>query len=515
MSRKNNILIWVAITFIVLGLAHTAWRYWVHQVPLLPGSQETFWDVEARVEMEAEGKPVTVRLALPQTQPGFILRAEYTASSGFGLNFSEGDKRTAVWTQRSATGTHWLYYRAQFQMTDLHNLAEQIKPPHLLASSWSSSLKAAADQLLQRSWQESASAFSLAQALIKRLNDPNNQNASLLLSEMSAAEALVKLLNDAKVPASLIYGIKLEDGRRRQELQQLVQVFQDSNWEVFAVNAGLTQAITGKDYLLWQLEGGPILEVEGGHESKVTFSMLASHEPASSSVNALEVQDALLSLSIHSLPISEQTLFKTLLLLPLGALVVVALRILVGLQTSGTFMPLLIALAFLEMSLVAGVSTFLILVSLGLVLRQLLANLNLLLVARVAAVIVGVVGMIAFLAVISFHSGLTTGMKVTLFPMIILAWTIERMSILWEEEGPFEVLKQGGGSLITAIIAYLIMDIYLVRYLMFNFLGFQLVVLALILLLGSYTGYRVFELWRFSPFKQELTANLKDKRDDA
>lgn len=503
MKQGRSTLLWTALLLVLLGGMHTAWRHFVHQVPLLPGSQQTYWDLEARVEMEAEGAPVKVRLAIPQSQPGFLMRSEHTASPGFGVSFVEGDQRFAEWSIRSATGTQWLYYRAQFQFDPKRHIPAVDHAPELIPSTWSLPLKAAAAQILRRSWQESADPFSLAKALAERISNENNQNGRLLLSEMTASEAMVNLLNDAKIPARVLYGVKLEDGRRRQALQQLVQVFSGQNWQLFDVNSAISLDITGNNYLLWQQQAGPILEVEGAHESKVTFSMLTTHEPASSSVNALAVKDALLSLSIHSLPISEQALFKTLLLLPLGALVVVLLRVFVGLKTSGTFMPLLIALAFLEMSLSAGLITFLILVSAGLVLRQLLAHLNLLLVARVAAVIVCVIGMIALFAVISFHTGITTGMKVTLFPMIILAWTIERMSILWEEEGPLEVVKQGGGSLITATVAFLLMDIYEVRYWMFNFLGLQLVVLALILIVGSYTGYRLLELWRFSPLANQ------------
>ena len=503
MKKGRSTLLWTALILVLLGGMHTAWRHFVHQVPLLPGSQQTYWDLEARVEMEAEGAPVKVRLAIPQSQPGFLMRSEHTASPGFGVSFIEGDQRFAEWSIRSATGTQWLYYRAQFQFDPKRHIPAVDHAPELMLSTWSQPLQAAAAQILRRSWQESADPFSLAKALAERISNEKNQNGRLLLSEMTASEAMVNLLNDAKIPARILYGVKLEDGRRRQALQQLVQVFNGQNWQLFDVNSAGSLDITGNNYLLWQQQAGPILEVEGAHESKVTFSMLTTHEPASSSVNALAIKDALLSLSIHSLPISEQALFKTLLLLPLGALVVVLLRVFVGLKTSGTFMPLLIALAFLEMSLSAGLITFLILVSAGLVLRQLLAHLNLLLVARVAAVIVCVIGMIALFAVISFHTGITTGMKVTLFPMIILAWTIERMSILWEEEGPLEVVKQGGGSLITATVAFLLMDVYEVRYWMFNFLGLQLVVLALILIVGSYTGYRLLELWRFSPLANQ------------
>jgi len=90
-------------------------------------------------------------------------------------------------------------------------------------------------------------------------------------------------------------------------------------------------------------------------------------------------------------------------------------------------------------------------------------------------------------------------LKITFFPLIILSWTIERMSILWEEEGWREVAIQGFGSLGTAVAAYLAMTNPLVRHLSFNFIGLQFVVLALIMLLGSYSGYRLLELWRFKP----------------
>jgi hypothetical protein len=85
--------------------------------------------------------------------------------------------------------------------------------------------------------------------------------------------------------------------------------------------------------------------------------------------------------------------------------------------------------------------------------------------------------------------------------MIILAWTIERMSILWEEQGPREVLVQGGGSLLVAVLAFLAMDQPLTRHLAFNFPELHLCTLAIIMMLGRYTGYRLLELRRFASFK--------------
>lgn len=61
-------------------------------------------------------------------------------------------------------------------------------------------------------------------------------------------------------------------------------------------------------------------------------------------------------------------------------------------------------------------------------------------------------------------------------------------------------MVQGGGSLLTAVLAYWAMSDPWVRHLTFNFIGIQFIVLALVLLIGSYTGYRLLELKRFKAF---------------
>jgi hypothetical protein len=195
-------------------------------------------------------------------------------------------------------------------------------------------------------------------------------------------------------------------------------------------------------------------------------------------------------------------MFKLIMLLPVGALVVVFMRVMVGITTSGTFMPVLIAMAFLQTELIPGVLSFLLVVSVGLMIRSYLSILNLLLVARIATLVIVVIGIISVFSVISYRLGLLQGLTITFFPMIILAWTIERMSILWEEEGGREVLIQGGGSLLVAVAAHQLMDQQLTRHLAFNFPELHLVVLALIMVLGRYKGYRLSELLRFAAVKE-------------
>jgi len=51
------------------------------------------------------------------------------------------------------------------------------------------------------------------------------------------------------------------------------------------------------------------------------------------------------------------------------------------------------------------------------------------------------------------------------------------------------------------------MDNDLIRHLTFNFLGLQLILMATVLLLGNYTGYRLSELKRFKPLVDELNTD--------
>ena len=96
-------------------------------------------------------------------------------------------------------------------------------------------------------------------------------------------------------------------------------------------------------------------------------------------------------------------------------------------------------------------------------------------------------------------------MSVALFPMVILTMTIERMSIVWDELGAFETIKQGVGSIIAAAIAYLIMSIKYLEHMVFVFPELLLILLSATILLGRYSGFRLLELRRFKALTEIRT----------
>ncbi|MEF1253534.1 inactive transglutaminase family protein [Vibrio sp. M260112] len=501
MTSKIPFYISVAL-LIIAGIALSIFRHQNYGVPWTPGEARQVWDIEARIEFSGQSKPVKASLAAPHTQTGFTLIDESSSSPGYGLSYVETESgRRAEWSVRQATGPQTIYYKAQF-LVDPQAKVESTPPTNEMTQpTFDGPAEAAVLALIERANQRSADDITFTRELIKSINDSESQNASLLLNRMSKVDAVAKILAYAKVPSKVVGVIELEDGRRRQTIQHMNQVWNGKQWVLF--NPNNANPAISDNILVWDESNVSLLDLVGGQNSQVHFSMIAQDITPSQATKDKVLADGLLNFSIHSLPLEEQAMFKTIMLIPIGALIVVFLRVIIGLKTSGTFMPVLIAVAFVQTQLVTGIVGFLLIVGTGLIIRSYLSKLNLLLVARISAVIITVIMIISVFTVVAFKIGLTEGLSITFFPMIILSWTIERMSILWEEEGAKEVVLQGGGSLLTAVLVYLAMTNPFIQHLTFNFIGLQLIVLAAILLLGTYTGYRLTELRRFKPLAEE------------
>ena len=499
MMRSNGGFYLVIAALIIAGLS-LAWFRHVHlNIPLWPGERAPVWLIEARIDFVAEGRPVLVSLDLPDEPPGFTLVSEQAASPGYGFSIVEEEgSRRGEWSRRHASGEQTLYYKIQAiekQGDDESKRPSHTPEPRLVY--WDEPQSTAAGQILTQAYERSSTPASFAREVIRQVGarEPD-QNAALLLDEYSLPVLVMRLLNHAGVPARISMGLELEDARRYQPLKPVLEIYGEDRW--ITIDPATGARGLPENMLLWHRGGQSMLDVMGGSGSEVRFSMIRQVMPAMDLARMQFEEGGFSRLSLYHLPIEEQSMFKLLLLLPVGALIVSFMRIVVGVRTSGTFMPVLIALAFLQTTLVPGLAAFLGIVSMGLVLRGYLSRLNLLLVARISTLIVLVIFLTSMMSVLGYELGLNVGLTITFFPMIIIAWTIERMSILWEEDGWREVLVQGLGSLLVALLAYACMRIGVVGHLTFNFPEIHLVILALILLTGHYTGYKLTELKRFS-----------------
>jgi hypothetical protein len=295
----------------------------------------------------------------------------------------------------------------------------------------------------------------------------------------------------------VVNGIQLQQLQRDVPLVHWVQVYENGIWHSFDPVTGAKNV--PDDYLLWWKGPSPLVQIKEGTglQTRISVSMSKEEALTGAALNPPVTDSFLIKFSLLNLPIDAQAVYRVLLVIPIGVFLLVILRNVIGFKTFGTFMPVLIALAFRETKLIWGLVLFSIIVGLGLSIRFYLEQLKLLLVPRLAAVLIVVLLLMTGLSILTHNLGLERGLSVALFPMVIITMTIEKMSIVWEERGPAESLRQGLGSLVAAVLTYVTMNITYVEHLVFVFPELLLVLLAGIILLGRYSGYRLLELRRF------------------
>ncbi len=504
MTSRTRHLYGLIAALLLIGVGLFVYRHLALDVPLTEGETVDSWVVEANLRFTAErDRPIQARVMIPYMPPSLVILDEYFVSQNYGVTTNlDGENRQAIWSMRRSSGPQSLYYRGIFRSVERQQ-GLLGKPPQIKNQALPENQKAAMDTIITQARQSSADIQSFAQSAIQAVNKEDG-NAKLLLGETEVrdtydarvVEAVIHVLNQAKIEALPVQGIALKQASHA-EIQWLLAVYNGQTW--LYLNPQTGEVGLPKHFLVWHYGAEPLFDVTGGKKAQLTFTVSPTPMNALSAAKTrgLQANSNLMRFSLLSLPVSVQETYKILLMIPIGAFVILLLRNFVGLMTFGTFMPVLIALAFRETEVVWGVVLFSLIVAFGLMVRFYLDELRLLLVPRLAVILTVVIMLMLFITVMSQHLNLGSGLSVALFPMIILTMTIERMCITWDERGAFEALMCGVGSMVSAVISFYMMNFKALQYLMFAFPELLFVLLALILMFGQYRGYRLSELSRF------------------
>ena len=492
----------LAAGLIAVGMSVFAYKWLVLGFPVQRNQETPIWTVESAISFDSGPGSIKVNLHIPTLTPGFRTLNENPVSRGYGfsLNYGTGG-REAQWAIRRADGPQTIYYRISVY-ADAHSKQSDTTPPFPPPPSINEPFKTAVEVIVAEVKEHSADTASFTSELLRRMNDPSpDPNVELLRSEAKTSadfvQTLTTILAYARFPARMVHGLKLEGRQSDAQMLTWLEVHDGNDWRYFNPSTGAENLPS--NFLVWWRGNEPLISVEGGSNVKVGFAVQDNHLDTISIANSQAEQRGtnLSDLSLYSLPIQTQAVYSVLLMIPVGALVMVFLRNFIGIDAFGTFMPVLIALAFRETKLFWGVVLFTLLVALGLSIRFLLERLRLLLVPRLSSVLIVVVLLMLIISLVSHRLGLETGLSVALFPMVIVSMTIERMSVVWEERGAADAIRAGVGSLLVAVVAYIFMGLSWLEHLIFTFPELLLVALALALVAGRYTGYRLLELRRF------------------
>ncbi len=498
----------LAALLTVVGLSVFFYKWQGLGFPLTADQETPVWTIESAVHFDSGPGSIKVQLLVPTLTPGFRMLHENSVSRGYGfsLNYGSGG-REAQWAIRRADGEQTIYYRISVYEDDSVDESDTT-PPFPPTPVINEPMKTAVDVLVDDVRDHSADTASFTTELLRRMNDPSpDPNVELLLAGVSTNTEFVSvvttLLASARIPARMVHGLPLSGRQRSAQFVSWLEIHDGDRWLYF--NPATGEENLPDRFFVWWRGNDPLVNVEGGSNVQVDFAVQENHldTVAIAETQSSQSGASAFDFSLYSLPIQIQAVYGVLLMIPIGALIMVIMRNFVGIDAFGTFMPVLIALSFRETKLFWGLILFTLLVTLGLTIRFLLDRLRLLLVPRLSAVLIVVVILMLFISLTSHRLGMETGLSVALFPMVIIAMTIERMSVVWEERGAADAIRGGLGSLVVAIVAYVFMGMKWLEHLIFTFPELLLVILAFVVLAGRYTGYRLTEVRRFKELARD------------
>jgi len=315
------------------------------------------------------------------------------------------------------------------------------------------------------------------------------------------------------IPARLIGGVILNDGQKRTS-HQWIELYLQGHWIPFDPTNGHFAYIP-ENYL--QLYVGD--KVLFGHTRDINFDYQFSIQSEHLAAPLLQTDQK------HALfPNAAEMLarlgieYKTagiFLLFPLVALLISFARNVIGLKTFGVFMPMLISAACVYTGFWIGIFGFVSVLIIAYLGQVYFEKHKMLKIPRLAAVItLNTILFIVVLKLLGEKSSLQLGM-VTLFPVVIIAFIAERLSHLSQDGKWQELFNISLGTLAVIGVCYLTFSSILLQGFFAVYPESLLLVLALQVVIGKWTGMRISEYIRFRGINRHSeTLNINQRNRD-
>lgn len=473
-----------------------------------PHSGTDVWTVDAHISFVPTGEPIEISLSTPRLNSAYKILSEDVVAKGYTTE-KKADTHRMIIKSGPKKNKQSVYYRIMlYDNEDITGKIRDANQPKVKKIQFENEQQKG---MLDNIWSladDGDDNDTSAGKIIKLLN------AEILAPEVDAflpvkksqrviAEKIIDLLAYKGIAARIVRGVKITEKRREIPADIMLEVYENGKWMMYNLETGITGL--PKNFVVFQRGDVSLFDVAGGRNSEIRFSVIKSAVSSFKMAGrrAKYENSRLFDFTIYNLPTLEQNTLKWLMIFPLGILLVVLLRNVVGIPTMGTFTPMLVAMSLIRTGFVSGLLCFTLIIILGLAIRTLLTRLNLLLVPRISAVVIFVILIMQILTIVGYQYNFSIAASAVFFPIIITAWIIERASITWEEEGARNATKQIINTSLVAILTYFVISNSYIRHIMFAFNEWNIVILILVMQLGTYTGYRIVELKRFAPLIKE------------
>lgn len=319
--------------------------------------------------------------------------------------------------------------------------------------------------------------------------------SALRLGEASCngkSRLFVALSRAAGIPARLVGGLILETGSKRTS-HQWVEAYIGGHWVPFCPTNGHFARLPER-YLTLYYGDETLLKHTADVNFRYQFEMSAIMVPPPKALASFRVFNVWGLFERLGLPF---LLLRTLLMLPIGALVVVLCRNVVGMPTFGTFLPALIAAAAAETGPVWGVAGVVLVVGIVALARWMVHRLELLHSPTLAILLAVVTLSLLAISLLAERVGLLRLAHITLFPIAVMAITAERFYLSLTERGATDAVKELSGTLLVMLACYAVMGSLALQVIVIGFPEVLLLVVVANIFLGRWVGMRLSEYRRF------------------
>jgi len=521
-SNRNRTHIFVALFSFLIFLIPATYKIVFLKYPVLYKPVENLWTVELKIQFQGTGKKAAIYHYLPKSDKGQSILKEDFVSQDFSFTIEKKGPNIGInWKGKNPKGDIQLFYRAtvetkprSYELTS-DTVEKKYSPSifqYLILDQNLESINVELDDFLKNltygleTKQEKL--IRIYQFLINDVATVQITKSTNLIDPIKKKKAtlsqkqhlFINLARMVEIPARSVHGIFLEEGEKIKTIHSWAEVYLQGKWipvdienKWFAYLPENLLILYNGDEPFMAASVKPIeYRYTASKEKEYTFSQFYN--------TSAKIGSKFHEWSLFGLSLETQQVFRLILLIPLGALVVSIFRNIIGLVTFGTFMPVLIALAFRSTKLWWGVLLFTLVVALGLGSRWAMDRLKLLVVQRLSVIATFLVILLAFGTIIGQKCGVYRIMAAALFPMIIMTMTIERLSIILMEKGKTQAILISFQTLVVTLCCYAVMANVSIQDFLFAFPEVLFAFISVQILLGRYTGYRLTEYFRFINF---------------
>jgi len=482
-------------------------------------------ELTLHMRMDGHGADLVARAALPLDTDRQSVRDETLRSGRFRFHIErEGSVRRGVWERDAAEGAQAITYTATVRTeARRYRLADRIERPASVPAEIRAYLRA--DERVQSEDPEVVALFERlvppaerdnVTAIVRAAFDYTHDEVRsagftgttdavtcLRLGEASCggkSRLFAALVRAGGVPARLVGGLILKDSTWESS-HIWVEVWIRGHWVPFCPLNGYFAEVP-EHYLILYHGDEPLFTHSRDVNFRYRFHAKRILAPPAewlglSRLPPLGTVNLWAAFEEVRIPVD---LLKVILMLPFGALVVVLFRNVVGIETFGTFMPALMAVAFRDTGLLWGAVLFAAILAVGTGVRAAVGRFHLLHTPRLAVILTFTVMFILAVALFGVARGEVLPTRVSLFPLAILTLTTERFAVLVEEDGLRKAAIIVFGTLVVVAACYAIMEWERLQVLVLAFPETLLLVIAAFFVAGRWVGMRLSEMFRFREF---------------